>query len=610
MPMFKEYCDDLFKNPKKLNDFAPYPKAVDRNFWDNLQDFVKSVLIARGEDYINFDFPYISATDFMEFSRTGNRTNYEDKLFSKRLGLSSLVLAECVEHKGRFMDDIINGIYSICDEAAWFLPAHNSYIRDTPQLLLPDTTNPVIELFSCETGAILATVNYLLGNELDLISEFICKRINDNLYNRIITPYLNRHFWWMGNGDEPMCNWTIWCTQNVLLTSFLSNCCDKTTLRQIVGKSCESTDYFLKDYGNDGCCEEGAQYYRHAGLCLFQTLFILDKVTDGYFAPLWTNKKIQNIAEYILKVHAHDKYFINFADCSPIAGRCGAREYLFGKMTELKNLQLFAAKDFKADTEKFSPKENNLFYRLQEVFSYEEIMNCNTDDMIPHSNVYYESVGIYIVRNNKYILAAKTGDNDDSHNHNDTGSITVYKDGQPFIIDVGVESYTQKTFSPQRYEIWTMQSDYHNLPTINSCMEVNGPNYKATNVDYSIDKSNTYIEMDIKNAYPSTACINYYKRKVSLTDQGVFLTDNWDYIDNSSSPNQVILNFMTYEKPVLTNPDTITIGDLGSMVISGDKQIQIETIPITDKRLMTCWEHDIYRIRIHAATNNVEINFK
>ena len=38
---------------------------------------------------------------------------------------------------------------------------------------------------------------------------------------RILTPYFTSHFWWMGNGAEPMCNWTSWCTQNVLLTVFL-----------------------------------------------------------------------------------------------------------------------------------------------------------------------------------------------------------------------------------------------------------------------------------------------------------------------------------------------------------------------------------------------------
>ena len=65
-----------------------------------------------------------------------------------------------------------------------------------------------------------------------------------------------------------------------------------------------------------------------------------------------------------------------------------------------------------------------------------------------------------------FALAVKAGDNNDNHNHNDTGSLTLYKNGQPALADIGVESYTGKTFSAQRYEIWTMQSGYHNLPTL------------------------------------------------------------------------------------------------------------------------------------------------
>ena len=158
--------------------------------------------------------------------------------------------------------------------------------------------------------------------------------IEDNLKRRILLPYLTTHFWWMGHDDEPMCNWTIWCTQNVLLTTFLMPWSEEvSSLQAILHKAAESCDYFLKDYGNDGCCEEGAQYYRHAGLCLYGTMTVLNTVTGGHFASLFQWDKVKNIAAYILNVHVDDKYYFNFADCSPIAGRAGVREYLFGRAT-------------------------------------------------------------------------------------------------------------------------------------------------------------------------------------------------------------------------------------------------------------------------------------
>lgn len=84
-------------------------------------------------------------------------------------------------------------------------------------------------------------------------------------------------------------------------------------------------------------------------------------------------------------------------------------------------------------------------------------------------------------------LAAKGGHNAESHNHNDVGNFIVYADGYPAISDVGVETYTAKTFSAQRYDIWTMQSAFHNLPIINGFMQKNGGNFKAAAVNYEAD---------------------------------------------------------------------------------------------------------------------------
>jgi len=44
-------------------------------------------------------------------------------------------------------------------------------------------------------------------------------------------------------------------------------------------------------------------------------------------------------------------------------------------------------------------------------------------------------------------LAAQAGNNGKSHNHNDVGNFIVYSEGMPAIIDVGVETYTAKTFT-------------------------------------------------------------------------------------------------------------------------------------------------------------------
>ena len=79
--------------------------------------------------------------------------------------------------------------------------------------------------------------------------------------------------------------------------------------------------------------------------------------------PLYIEKKkICNIASYIFHVHVAGPYYVNFADCSPIAGRCGAREFLFGKRTENEELMSFVAADYRDSSNHFFEDEHDLFW--------------------------------------------------------------------------------------------------------------------------------------------------------------------------------------------------------------------------------------------------------
>lgn len=155
----------------------------------------------------------------MEYTQNGNRSRFRSLYFARRIKLNALVLGECIEGEGRFLAEIIDGLWLICEESGWQLPAHNSHVRGSPRTPLPDPQNPVIDLFAAETAANLALVSHLLASQLDAT---LVARISSEIDQRITKPYLSRHFWWMGNGDERMNNWTAWITQNVLLSTFCS----------------------------------------------------------------------------------------------------------------------------------------------------------------------------------------------------------------------------------------------------------------------------------------------------------------------------------------------------------------------------------------------------
>lgn len=645
--MFKELANTYSHT---FVPFHPAAPAADRTAWEQLDSSLVSLLVKDGERCAEESWPALTATDYLDFTRTGGRAFFEGKLFARRTLLNSMLLAECAEHQGRFLDSVLNGIWSICEETSWCLPAHNSYIRDTPQLPLPDVRRPVIDLFSAETGAVLSNARYLLKQELDEISPSVSILVDKVLDERIFTPYLKEHFWWMGDGKSHMNNWTVWCTQNVLLTAAFSDISEELR-RSIFLKACESLDYFLAEYGEDGCCDEGAQYFHHAGLCLFGCMEILNAVTDGHFLSLYEEPKIKNIASYIVQVHAAGPYYINFADCSPIAGQCGAREYLFGKRTGNSRLMGLAAGDFRNSRDPLLKNEQNLFYRLQTIFSAQEMTDYVTDEPNTGDNIYYPSTGLFITRDSRFCLAVKAGDNDDSHNHNDTGSFTIYKNGQPLFADIGVETYQKKTFSEERYSIWTMQSQYHNLISFAGCdesdaaslpygyavnfgsadsesstssiaaMEHNGSQYRSKGVRWQLTDTFGEISMELADAYPEKK-VSSYVRTVRLDkEEGITVTDVV-----SCGSLQPVLSLITCEEPFWKEetsellipfsetyavlPDSQTEASPSVCKIQGAAKVIKERLPITDNRLKTAWKQDMWRILVYLESDRCSLSIR
>ena len=588
------FVERLGALPAQLGDFAVSPGQ-----WAELPDLVRAALVAEGEAVLEQPYPTLTATAYLAYSRTGDRAGFEDDYFARRRMLNALVLGECVEGQGRFLDRIADGVWLLCEESGWQLPAHNSYERGGQRLALPDPTRPVIDLFAAETGAQLAVLAQLLGHALP--SEVV-ERIDRELEHRIYRPYLDQHFWWMGNGDEPMNNWTVWCTQNVLLSVF-TRPTSQEIRRAVVTKTATSIDAFLKDYGDDGACEEGVLYYRHAGLCLFNAMTVLDVVAPECFAPLWQESKIRNIAEYIVNMHVDGPRYFNFADSSAVVDRCGAREYLFGKAVGSAKLTDFAAADWGAERAPTLPDEINLFYRVQSAFTI-AALEAHRGAPVRTPDMYPPSVGLLVARDAHFALAVKAGDNGDSHNHNDVGSVIVYKNGRPVLIDVGVETYTRKTFSAERYDIWTMQSAYHNLPTFEGVMQRDGAVFAAREVETTFEESYSLIGMEIADAYPPEAGAHTYRRTVALR-KGYAVT----ILDSYYGDKQATLSLMLAEEPTIED-DRIILPGLATIALEGAGAVTVETIPITDARLRRAWPEQLYRALVPLVGTDLRVTIE
>ena len=247
------------------------------------------------------------------------------------------------------------------------------------------------------------------------------------------------------------------------------------------------------------------------------------------------------------------------------------------------------------------PSGRDIYRTLAAIKIANELKETQAAHLTPPFSWYPETEFCYITDNKGNFLAAKGGYNDESHNHNDAGTFSFWIDQTPFLIDAGVGTYTRQTFSKDRYTIWTMQSNYHNLPLINGVPQKYGATYKATQVQ--ADKRKNTFTANIATAYPAEAEVESWIRSYSLQKGQLRISDSFR-LTTAKQPNQI--NFMTWGQVNTEIPGKIQLEVKGKKAfIEYDKQlfdVKTETIPLTDPRLSNVWGKSIYRITL-TATN-------
>ena len=130
------------------SDWHPYPKVAERKAWDRVPREVADAAVARAEKIRGTKWESLPATTFLEYKRDGNRSHFESYYLDRRVRLCDLVLGECVQGRGKFLDEIVNGIWLECEETFWGLPAHLFLQRTNPGSGLPDVERSFPFIFS------------------------------------------------------------------------------------------------------------------------------------------------------------------------------------------------------------------------------------------------------------------------------------------------------------------------------------------------------------------------------------------------------------------------------------------------------------------------------
>ena len=248
---------------------------------------------------------------------------------ARRHTLADLAVAECIEGEGRFIDNIIDGIWSTCEETFWGVPAHLS--RQKAGIGLPDVTDPIVDLFAAEAASLLAWTLYLFEKQLDDISALIGDRIRLEIDRRILTPCLERDFSWMGFNKmgRRVNNWNPWIISNWLTCALLIEP-DEDRRVALVSCALQALDNFIDPYPSDGGCDEGPGYWNHARGALYGCLEILHSVTVGRI-DVYDEPLIQEIGRFPYRTQIADRYFVNFADAAARIDMPASLAFGYGK---------------------------------------------------------------------------------------------------------------------------------------------------------------------------------------------------------------------------------------------------------------------------------------
>ena len=71
-------------------DWHPYPTASEHEQWQLLPEKIKTAQIKQAEKHFHCDWETPKASVFLEFSRTGNRSHYQNISFGRRQKLAEL----------------------------------------------------------------------------------------------------------------------------------------------------------------------------------------------------------------------------------------------------------------------------------------------------------------------------------------------------------------------------------------------------------------------------------------------------------------------------------------------------------------------------------------
>ena len=343
------------------------------------------------------------------------------------------------------------------------------------------------------------------------------------------------------------------------------------------------------------------------------------------------------MGEYISRSFVQDGWVVNFADATAKLSYSPALLYNYGKAVGSNEMMDFAIYNLVDEENKKFVNPKALVwtdgYRCLESMRYIPQMSAQVKMLndrlaagekyealrkelrkyVPSFTWYPETEFCYMLNSDGWFVAAKGGHNNESHNHNDIGTFTLYVNGTPMFVDAGVGTYTKKTFSKERYTIWSMCSDWHNLPVINGVTQKNGAEYRSASVKAVNGKSAKTFALDIVGAYTDESACQSWVRDYKLTSKVLTITDTYALkerkgadVENFMVQGAVYMSGETTPSGYQVKKGEVVVGNADvymSLTYPASLTASVEVMNLDDKRFTNVWGDSLRRISFTSSVD-------
>jgi hypothetical protein len=464
----------------------------DREAWIPLaQRFANQVSQASSD--LQKPLPLWDNDAYLEFTRSGDRARGEKMLSSRQGLLSPLVLAECVEGRGRFLPRIAELLDSLSAQKSWTYPAHD------PKLDSSSGRRQFVELNSAQLANAVAETLYLLGNRLPSSTR---KNAIDALEYHVFSPM--RQAYATGTGEEwfqMQSNWNPVCLNGVTGAALAVIQDPRDRALFVAGAEHYYTNY-LAGFPKDGYAVEGIGYWNY-GLTAFSELRErIWQSTDGRL-DLFQDPHVRQIALFGLQFQMLPDVAADFGD-APYKQQ--PSHQLVAYIEDVFRL-VDPATHTTPDPAKLPPSGDLIFDVMVSFPIRSQLSPSASEGETSRSlalRTYYPISKVLVCRPinfGRLAIAIKAGGNT-THSHNDIGSFVIGQGHFQMLGDPGGPNfYTAATFSSQRLDSPLLNSFGHPVPVIGGHLQLDATKVNASVIATSFRPDADSITFDITSAY-------------------------------------------------------------------------------------------------------------